>query len=77
MTTPPWLPLLTLAFLALSAFAAETPAPTWPLWDGHEFIEQYAKRVNLPPSKTLDLGGGRNCRDVNAETPYIAIRSLC
>ena len=30
----------------------------WPLWDGHESIEHYARRANLPPTKTLDLGGG-------------------
>jgi formylglycine-generating enzyme required for sulfatase activity len=28
------------------------------LWDGQESIEQYAKRANLPPTKTLDLGNG-------------------
>jgi formylglycine-generating enzyme required for sulfatase activity len=30
----------------------------YPLWDGHESVADYAKRVNLPPTKTLDLGGG-------------------
>ena len=29
-----------------------------PLWDGHESVEHYAQRVNLPPTKTLDLGNG-------------------
>ena len=29
-----------------------------PLWDGKESVEQYAQRVNLPPTKTLDLGNG-------------------
>jgi formylglycine-generating enzyme required for sulfatase activity len=53
-------PLLALACLAVSAFAAETPAPTWPLWDGSETVEQYAQRVKLPPTKTLDLGNGIN-----------------
>ncbi|MCY3019252.1 MAG: formylglycine-generating enzyme family protein [Planctomycetota bacterium] len=44
----------------LAARAAE-PAntqPAYPLWDGQESIEQYAQRVNLPPTKTLELGGG-------------------
>ena len=36
--TPLRFPLL-FACLAASAFAAEAPAPTWPLWDGHESIE--------------------------------------
>jgi formylglycine-generating enzyme required for sulfatase activity len=48
------------AGLLLAARAAE-PADTqaaFPLWDGHESIEQYARRVNLPPTKTLDLGNG-------------------
>ena len=49
------LPVLLLALLsALSA--AETPAKAWPLWDGVESVEAYAKKVNLPPTQTLDLG---------------------
>src|SRR5471030_1672510 len=32
----------------------------YPLWDGQETVAEYAKRVNLPPTKTLDLGGGVN-----------------
>jgi formylglycine-generating enzyme required for sulfatase activity len=59
MTLPLRFPLLFACF-AVTMFAAETPAPTWPLWDGHESIEQYAKRTNLPPTKTLDLGNGVN-----------------
>jgi len=44
----------------LAARAAEPPAtqPAYPFWDGQESIEQYAQRVNLPPTKTLDLGDG-------------------
>jgi len=49
---------LALVRLTASAFAAETPAPTWPLWNSQESIEHYAKRANLPPAKTLDLGNG-------------------
>jgi formylglycine-generating enzyme required for sulfatase activity len=36
------------------------PQAAYPLWDGHETIEQYVKRTNLPPTKTLDCGGGVN-----------------
>ena len=35
---------------------AEEPAHAWPLWDGKETVADYAQRVNLPPTKTLDLG---------------------
>jgi len=41
----------------LQAAAAEKPE-TWPLWDGQESVAEYAKRVNLPPTQTLDLGNG-------------------
>ena len=54
MTMPLRFLLMALVLFAASAFASETPAPPWSLWDGHESIEQYAKRVNLPPTKTLD-----------------------
>jgi formylglycine-generating enzyme required for sulfatase activity len=51
--------LITLTFLALAALAALSAEPTaYPLWDGAETIEQYAKRANLEPTKTLDLGDG-------------------
>jgi len=40
----------TLALAALPAMAAE-----YPHWDG-EPIEEYAKKVGLPPTKTIDLG---------------------
>src|SRR3954468_18106246 len=49
------LPLI-LTLLLLRAAAAETPA--YPLWDGSESVADYAKRVNLPPTQTLDLGSG-------------------
>jgi formylglycine-generating enzyme required for sulfatase activity len=42
--------------LAFAAKAAESPA--WPLWDGQESIEQYARRAKLEPTQTLDLGNG-------------------
>jgi len=47
------------AGLSLAARAAEVATP-YPLWDGHESVEHYAKRTNLPPTKTLDLGNGVN-----------------
>lgn len=48
-----YLPLLLL--LLSSVLAGE---PTYPLWGGSESVADYAKRVNLPPTKTLDLGSG-------------------
>jgi formylglycine-generating enzyme required for sulfatase activity len=56
--------LLAIALTAFSAsaqplHAAEPPAtPNYPLWDGSETIEQYAKKAGLEPTKTLDLGNG-------------------
>src|SRR4051812_32156489 len=41
--------------LAGSLIASEQ---TCLLWDGHESVAEYANRVNLPPTKTLDLGNG-------------------
>ena len=40
-------------FVAQLVFGGDAP-----LWDGHESVEQYVQRVNLPPTKTLDLGNG-------------------
>jgi len=34
------------------------PPVPYPLWDGHETIARYARRVNLPETQTLDLGNG-------------------
>src|SRR5215831_17336339 len=43
-----------LTFVLLgSALASEAQ---YPLWDGHESVADYAKRVNLPTTRTLDLG---------------------
>jgi formylglycine-generating enzyme required for sulfatase activity len=47
--------LLIAILLALPAHAAES---TFPLWDNSESIAEYAKRANLPPTKTLDVGNG-------------------
>ena len=55
---------LLLACLAIPfAVAAETASPVtttpaFPLWDGQESVANYAKKVNLPPTQTLDLGNG-------------------
>ncbi|MCY3022169.1 MAG: SUMF1/EgtB/PvdO family nonheme iron enzyme [Planctomycetota bacterium] len=46
--------------LAVRAAEQANTQPAFPLWDGHESIEQYARRANLPPTKTLDLGNGVN-----------------
>ena len=46
-----------LIITGLQAAASESPE-TWPLWDGQESVAQYAQRVHLPPTQTLDLGGG-------------------
>jgi len=61
----PWLDLTagcrmpSMRFLALSLALAALPAMAaeYPLWDG-EPIEEYAKMVGLPPTKTIDLGDG-------------------
>jgi formylglycine-generating enzyme required for sulfatase activity len=51
--------ILLLALLAQTAPAAEpSPTPSWPLWDGAETVEQYAKKTGLEPTRTLDLGNG-------------------
>ncbi|MGD0089549.1 MAG: formylglycine-generating enzyme family protein, partial [Planctomycetota bacterium] len=40
--------------------ACGADAQPFPLWDGHEAVEHYAERTNLPPAKALDLGNGVN-----------------
>ena len=49
------LSLILLFLKATTVLAAEAP---FPLWDTHESVADYAKRTNLPPTKTLDLGNG-------------------
>lgn len=58
--------LALLLALPLCASAEDTvpqpPAPqerNWPLWDGVESMESYAKRAGLEPQRTLDLGDGQ------------------
>jgi formylglycine-generating enzyme required for sulfatase activity len=50
--------LLPLVFLMLTGSLVAGEATAFPLWDGQESVAEYAKRVNLPPTKTLDLGNG-------------------
>ncbi len=51
--------LLPLIVIVLAgSLSASEPASTYPLWDGRESVADYAKRVNLSPTKTLDLGNG-------------------
>ena len=47
---------ITLFFITPLVLGAE--AQPYPLWDGHESVADYAQRVNLPATKTLDLGNG-------------------
>lgn len=48
---------LTAALIILPLAAAESQRSI-PLWDGHESVAEYAQRLNLAPTKSLDLGGG-------------------
>ena len=41
-----------------------TSHPPCPLWDGQESIADYAKKVNLPPVRNIDLGNGVNIETV-------------
>ncbi|MCY3018877.1 MAG: hypothetical protein NTW87_07605 [Planctomycetota bacterium] len=77
MTLPLQFPLLALACLAAGAFAAEPPAPTWPLWDGQETVEQYARRVSLPTTKTLDQGVGNRLIEPGPEAGRADGRVKC
>ncbi len=49
--------LLPLVFFMLAGSLLASEPTVYPLWDGVESVERYAKRVNLPTTKTLDLGG--------------------
>ena len=49
-------PVVLLCVCAVSA--AEPAAESYPLWNGQESVAEYAQRVNLPLTQTLDLGGG-------------------
>ena len=47
-----------LAFILLVFSTCTHGAEAFPLWDNVEPVSEYAKRVNLPPTQTLDLGNG-------------------
>ena len=55
-----WLCLAVVAVGAADASLAKAPQARQPvpLWDGKETVAQYARRVNLPETQTLDLGNG-------------------
>ena len=57
LTRPRLSTSLALLMLHLPLLSAEGPR-VFPLWDGKEAISSYAKRVNLPATKSIDLGGG-------------------
>ena len=51
--------LMLLFFLTVAgSLEAGEPAPAYPLWDGQESVADYARRINLPATETLDLGNG-------------------
>ena len=53
------LPLIFFVTLAGSLSASKPAAtPVYLLWDGSESVAEYAKKVNLPATKTLELGNG-------------------
>jgi len=52
------LPLLVLIVFGSIAAGEQQTQPAYPLWDGTESVADYATKVNLPPTKTLDLGNG-------------------
>jgi len=45
-------------FLIALTGSLSAAEPAYPLWDGQEPVAAYAKKVNLPPTQTLDLGNG-------------------
>ena len=47
-----------LAFILLVFCSCTHGAEAFPLWDNVEPVSEYAKRVKLPPTQTLDLGDG-------------------
>jgi len=66
-----WLCLAVVAVVAAGEAVSPSPSgrgqgegrsagvpPSYPVRDGKETIAQYARRVNLPETKTLDLGNG-------------------
>ena len=50
--------VLPIIFLTLAGSLIAGEPTAYPLWDGQESVAEYAKRVSLPTTKTLDLGDG-------------------
>ncbi|HYF50612.1 MAG TPA: formylglycine-generating enzyme family protein [Planctomycetota bacterium] len=50
--------LLSLCILVQAVSSLSASECAYPLWDGQESVADYAKRVSLPPTQTLDLGNG-------------------
>ena len=45
-----------LVFFMLAGSLLASEPTVYPLWDGVESVADYAKKVNLPSAKTLELG---------------------
>ena len=50
--------LLPLIVIVLTGSLSASEPTAYPLWDGVESVADYGKKVDLPPTKTLDLGNG-------------------
>jgi len=50
--------LATLRALAGESASSASPTHPWPLWNGKESSSEYAKRVGLEPTQSIDLGDG-------------------
>jgi hypothetical protein len=63
-------------FMMAGSLSASEPA-AYPLWNGQESVVEYAKKVNVPATKTLDLGNGVNMELVFIpEGKFITERNL-
>ena len=50
--------LLPLIFLTLAGSLVASEPTAYPLWDGQESVAGFARKINLPATKSLDLGNG-------------------
>ena len=50
--------LAAVCILTAGGPARAASASDWPLWDGHESTADYAARVKLPATRSIDLGNG-------------------
>jgi len=53
-----WFPIHLTVILLLITGSLPAAEPVYPLWNGSEAVAEYAKRVSLSPTRTLDLGNG-------------------